>query len=77
MTTKIGIKHNISINTYAIISRAVEEGVEYGWNRAYKYTDKPSKEVIITAIEDAVMLNLSEILIYNAEGEDADDKKDK
>ena len=66
---KVKVNGKVCINAYAIISRAVEEGVECGYNRAYKHTDTPSKDGMVTAIEDAVMLNLSEILIYDREVE--------
>ena len=67
--TKIKVDGKVCVNAYAVISRAVEEGVECGYNRAHKHTDTPSKDGMITAIEDAVMLNLSEVLIYNGEVE--------
>lgn len=75
---KVKVEGKVRINAYAVISRAVEEGVEYGWNRAHKHTDKPTRDGMITAIEDAVMLNLSELLIYDddEEGEDEGAKKD-
>ena len=66
---KIKVDGKVCINAYAVISRAVEEGVELGYNRAHKHTDKPSKDGMIAAIEDAVMLSLDEILIYNEEAE--------
>jgi hypothetical protein len=28
---------------YIVLSDAVERGVEYGWNRAYKHTEDPKK----------------------------------
>jgi hypothetical protein len=61
---KIGIETRVRVNIYTVIQRAVEEGVAYGYMRSYKYTDKPSKDTMITEIENAVMNELSEVLIY-------------
>jgi hypothetical protein len=57
----------IQVNIYKIMARAVEEGIRYGWNRAHKHTDSPTKEHTIDEIEKAVMNELSEIFIFNGE----------
>jgi len=61
---KIKTEGVVRIDAYAVISRAVEEGIEYGWNRAHKHTDKPSKDLILTEMENAIMNSLSEVLQY-------------
>jgi hypothetical protein len=48
-------KHKPKANLYAIISRAVEEGIAYGYRRAYKHTDKPTEESLKLELESAVM----------------------
>lgn len=58
----VEVNTRVSINVYEIISRAVEEGVKYGYNRAYKHTDKPDHETVKEAIETAVMSSLMEVL---------------
>lgn len=58
------MKH-IKFKTYAIIERAVEEGIAYGLNRAYKHTDDPSKEQIAMEIEQAVMSSLTEVIDFD------------
>lgn len=55
------------IKLYSIISEAVEHGIELGWNRAHKYTDTPTEDVIRTAQYDAVLLELCEILSFDDE----------
>jgi hypothetical protein len=65
--TRIGT--HVRINAYEIISRAVEEGVGYGYRRAYKHTDKPTEAHMTTEIENAVMNSLTEVLIYGPEDE--------
>ena len=67
--SKIVIGSTIEINSYEVISRAIEEGVRYGVMRAHKHTDNPSKESIEDAVEHAVMNSLSEVLIYNGKEE--------
>jgi hypothetical protein len=48
---------------YTIIERAVEEGVRYGIQRAYKHVDDhPSKEHLETEITQAVMSALNEVI---------------
>lgn len=55
----------MKIKSYAIIERAVEEGVAYGYHRAFKYDDKPTEETIKQAIIDAVMLEISEVIDFD------------
>lgn len=64
-------KNALSVRLWVIVHRAVEEGVSYGWQRAHKHTDNPSKEVVLEAMEDAVMLHLDEV--FNLEEEEEDD----
>jgi len=55
---------SIELDSYGIIARAVEEGINYGWNRAHKHTDKPDEHHIKNEINTAVMNSLSEIIIW-------------
>lgn len=56
-------KH-IRFKTYWIIQRAVEEGIAYGLQRAYKHTDNPDNNHIGLEIERAVMSALDEIIDF-------------
>ena len=56
---------DVRFNSYALFTRAVEEGLQRGWNRAHKHTDAPGEEAVIEAMLDAVMLEFSEILIFD------------
>lgn len=47
-------------NMYKLIERCVEEGVQYGYNRAYKHTDTPTEDQIKLAVTDAVMNEICE-----------------
>jgi len=51
-------------NLYEIIHRAVEAGLQYGYRRAFKYSDGPDAEHIRTVALDAIMLELSEVLDF-------------
>ena len=64
------IDASVKINAYAVIERAVEEGVSYGYMRAHKHTDTPNPDEIKTEIENAVMNSLSDVLIYNTDAEE-------
>lgn len=55
----------VKLKAYTVISRAVEEGIAYGWNRSRKYTDKPDAETIKQAIDDAVMLAICEVVNFD------------
>lgn len=52
----------MQVNTYAIITRAVEEGIAYGYRRAYKYSETPDHESIKHEIQTAVLGALCEVL---------------
>jgi hypothetical protein len=45
---------------YALAGEAVEAGLKYGWGRAHKYTDTPTEEQILSALCDAVLVELCE-----------------
>jgi len=60
--------------TYRILEMAVESGVEYGYNRAYKHTDDPSDERIKQSISEAVLLEISEW--FDVDDEDLQDRTD-
>ncbi len=64
LTTK-----ELRINVYGLLSDAVEEGVAYGYHRAFKHTEHPEEEVVIRAVSDAVMSELSELFLFDDLGE--------
>lgn len=47
---------------YNIVTGAVEAGLLVGYNRAYKHTDQPDQETILTQQYDAIMLALGEVI---------------
>ena len=64
------IKIGLKLNTYKVITDAVEKGARYGVYRAYKHDDNPDKESIIQHVEDAVMNELSEVVLWDTDYED-------
>lgn len=50
--------------SYVILQRAIDEGVERGWNRAHKYVDDPTEETIREAIAEAVIGNICEVFSF-------------
>jgi len=52
----------IRFNSYAIVERAVSEGIAHGYRRAHKHVDNPSESSVQHSIEMAVMNALSEVL---------------
>jgi hypothetical protein len=58
------VSHGLRVNAYKLISRAVEEGIARGWQRSHKHTDCPDPSFVRQQVEEAVMLELSEIFIW-------------
>lgn len=58
---------------YAVLDRAVEEGVAYGWVRAHKHTDSPTKDELLAHIEQAVMTEICEWFDLEVDCEDPND----
>lgn len=43
-----------------LIERCIEDGINYGWNRAHKHVDSPSEYEIKDQIQSAIMNELYE-----------------
>lgn len=61
---KIRAHHGLQVDTYRLVSQAVQHGIISGWYRSYKHTDTPSPETIKCEIESAVMNELSSVFIW-------------
>jgi hypothetical protein len=46
--------------TYLLLDRCIEDGINYGYQRAFKHTDTPDETWIKTQIYQAVMNEISE-----------------
>jgi hypothetical protein len=49
---------------YKILNDAVEVGISRGYRRAFKHSDTPSEEHILTSIETEVMNEISEYFTF-------------
>lgn len=52
-------------DSYKLLMRCVEDGIEYGWNRAHKHEDSPSPEHIKEQIELAIQTEVCEWFIFD------------
>lgn len=62
-------------NEFAIMDRAVEEGIAAGYRRAHKHTDKPSEQVLKESIFNAVMSEICEFFFFESPFEDDEDEE--
>lgn len=60
-------------NEYAVLQRAIEEGIQAGWRRAHKHADDPHEETIFDQIENAIMCNIAEMFFFPTPFEEDDD----
>jgi hypothetical protein len=72
MTDTLTVNGNIRLNTYRILSDAIERGIQYGLQRAYKYTEEtpPSgKQMveIIDKVHHGIMCELDFIVNFGDE----------
>jgi hypothetical protein len=57
----------VKVNLHAIIERAVEEGIAFGWRRAHKHVDNPDGGTVCNEIHNAVMNALAEIVTFDTQ----------
>lgn len=57
----------VRLHAWAILSRAVEEGLAYGWTRAHKHTETPEREDVLDQQAQAIMHALSEVIDFDGE----------
>ena len=55
------------VRAYDVLSRAVEEGVAYGWRRAHKHTDAPGEDTIKEQILQGVLNEICEVFAFDDE----------
>ena len=58
------MKRNLKAKIWNVVSTAVFEGVQYGVNRAFKYTETPAEQLICEYVEREVMNSLSEVINF-------------
>ena len=55
----------MKFKAYHLIERAIEEGVNYGYNRAHKHTDTPTEAALKGEIINAITNELCEIIDFD------------
>jgi len=58
------IKSDLRVRAYAVMERAVEDGVRAGFSRAHKHTDSPSPEALVDEIANQVMNAICEWFVF-------------
>jgi hypothetical protein len=53
------------VNEWTVLSRAIEEGVSYGWQRAHKHTETPDPQLIKETIEQAIENSICEVFTFD------------
>lgn len=64
------VESKVRVNAWNVMTRAIEEGIDYGWNRAHKHTDKPTEDEFKSAIYNAVTSAISEYFEFTYEDEE-------
>lgn len=52
-------------NWYEIISQAIEAGATLGYRRAHKHVENPPEELVVDAIESAIMEHLTYVIHFD------------
>ena len=56
--------------TYNVLARAVEEGIRYGYNRAFKHCEDAGENEICNSMYDGVMNELNDWFTFGDEGQE-------
>ena len=54
----------MKFKAYNLLERAIDEGINYGYQRAHKHTDNPTEALIKGEIYNAVMNSICEIVDF-------------
>lgn len=50
----------LKVNIYNVLEECIENGINGGWNKAYKHTDTPNEDHIKEQILRYIMIEISE-----------------
>lgn len=59
----------LRVRTFAVLERAVEEGVALGYRRAHKHSERPPEAHILDAVARAVLDAIDEVFAVDDESE--------
>ena len=57
----------MTVKAYVVLERAVEDGFQYGWNRAHKHMDNPDREHIESEVVRAVLNSICDVFDFDDE----------
>jgi hypothetical protein len=67
-TDKIKVAQGrMRVRAWPVLEMAVEDGLKYGYQRAFKYSDDPDDEYVLEALHQAVMNCISEWFTFEDE----------
>jgi hypothetical protein len=61
----MGKTNKLKPNIYRILSDCIERGIDSGWNKAHKHTDKPSEYLIKEQISHYIGLEIDEYFNFD------------
>ena len=64
MKRKRPVSGGLRVRTYEVLSRAIEEGFEYGWRRAHKHTDTPDEASLKDQVLQGIMNEVCEVFDF-------------
>lgn len=67
---------SMKVKVYEVLYRAIESGIDFGWNRAHKHTDTPSEEAFKDAILQNILTEICEVFYFEDKEDDVDDTED-
>lgn len=59
----------MKVKTYAILRRAIEEGVKRGYMRAFKHTENPAPDHVEDEIVTTVMGEICDVFSFDDESD--------
>lgn len=62
---KPGVSGEMRVKVYSVLERAIEEGFQRGWNRAYKHVDDPDKNQLENEITSAILGEICEVFNFD------------
>jgi hypothetical protein len=60
MKRKRPVSGGLRVRAYEVLRRAVEEGIDYGWMRAHKHTNKPGEAAVKEEILQGILNEVCE-----------------
>ena len=55
----------MKVKSRIVLENAIEQGISYGYSRAFKHNEKPNEQHIQQCMEDAIWLELDKMLSFD------------